>query len=114
MDEVKYKYTIVKEVTADDIENIMESALEGISYWAADASIVALKPSDDGMYTSRALTHGYAVRIYDDEEEKWHRLTLNKFLKGLALMQKQDFYDYDMYDADSVIQYALFGKQVYA
>ena len=109
-------HTVTKEVTISDeqINDLMVSALQGISYWASEAEIVHLKSKDDGLYTSEALTHGYAVRIYDAEEECWHKLTLNKFLKGVAKMDHQDFYEYDMFDADKVIQYALFGEQVYA
>ena len=101
-------------VTDENINDIMSSALNGISYWAGEADIIGLKKADDGMWTSDALTNGYRIRIWDAEDSKWHQLTLTKFLKGLKLMDKHDFDDYDSLDGDAVIQYALFGKQVYA
>lgn len=102
-------------VTDGDIEDILGAAFQGITYWADEAEIVGkLRPEDEGIYTSEALTHCYKIRIHDAEGEKNHYLTLTRFLKGLAQMKHHDFYEYDMYDGDAVIQYALFGKQVYA
>lgn len=102
-------------VTDQNIEDILSSAFTGITYWADAAEIVGkLRPEDEGIYTSEALTRGYKIKIYDVEAEKWHYLTLNRFLKGLSLMKHHDFYEYDQVDGDSVIQFALFGKQVYA
>ncbi len=108
---VKHVFTI----TDNDISDIMSSALQGITYWADEAKVHGfIKPEDEDMYTSDALSHGYRIGIYDAEEEKWHILTKKKFLNGVALYGKSNFEDWDMFDADQVIQFALFGKQVYA
>lgn len=101
-------------VTDENVTDIMESALQGITYWAGEAHIMGLKDKDEGMWTSEAITKGYHVRIWDSEEEKWRQLTFTKFLKGLKMMDNLDIESYDMVDADMIIQFALFGKQVYA
>lgn len=107
-------YIITKKtrVTEEDVENIMESAMQGIAYWADEAFVEGLDKETTRI--SDALQKGKRIRIHDAEAEKSHVLTLKKFLHGLSLMDKWDIEDYDMYDADSVIQYALFGEQVYS
>mgnify|MGYP001391153538 CR=1 FL=1 len=98
-----------------DIEDIMSSALAGIIYWSDDIKVQGrIKPEDKDMYLTEALIRGYGIRIRDAEEEKYHTLTLKKFLNGIALYGKDNFDDWDMYDVDTVIQFALFGKQVYS
>ena len=110
-----YKIYTFFEVDDDDITSLLESALQGITYWCDEVYVRGLiKDQDEGMYTSQALTRGYRIAIHDAEEEKWHQLTLKKLLNGIAAYGRQDFYDWDMYDADRVIQLALFGKVIYA
>lgn len=111
--EHKVKATLT--ITDEQINNIMHSAMQGIAYWADEAKLHGfIKPQDEGIWTHDGLTRGYRIGIHDEEEEKYYILTLKKFLKGIALYNKPDFDDYDMHDADSVIQLALFGEQVYA
>lgn len=105
-------YTIKKTVTAEQINNILDAAMSGMTYWAGEAKPVGKIP--EGMnYASEALTNGVYLKVYDSEDEKWYNLTLKKFLKGLSLTDNFDFDNYDMYDADSVVQLALFGEVVY-
>lgn len=108
-----YKFT--KKITEEQIDDIMDAALKGISYWA-DKVEVDLPPENwpEGMeYSSQALTHGRILTIHDAEEDKNHILIMANFLKGLSLMDDFDYYNYDMYDADKIIQYAIFGELIY-
>lgn len=105
-------YKFRKEITKNDVEAIMHSALQGIMYWADDAELKENCEVD--MPLSEALTSGFRIKIHDAEEDKWRTLTMKKFLKGLAMMNHHDYYEYDMYDCEQVIQYALFGEQRYS
>lgn len=109
-----HKIRVTVNVTDEDIENILSSAFQGIMYWCDEAYIrgCVLK-KDEGIFTSQALTHGYRIAIHDSEEDKYHQLTTKKILNGIALYGKYNFDDWDIYDADSVVQLAIFGKQVY-
>lgn len=111
-------FTITKKITLtqDDLDSIMVSALEGgITYWA-DAAEVKKQPEDPFTYASEVISRGGTLRIHDAEEDKWHLLTLPKFLKALQEtdVDLSDMMEVDAPAADSIIQLALFGKQVYA
>lgn len=106
-------YTITHTITNEQVDDLMDAALKGISYWAGEAKIPKTDSLDGIHYTSEALTHGKTIRIYDAEDEKWYVLTLSKLLKGLSLYTKVDVDDFDMYDADNVVQLALFGEVIY-
>lgn len=109
------QYTYKRTISDEEIVDVMESALQGITYWCGEARVDVKKGQQvfDG-WTSEALPRGYNVKLWDAEEEKWHTLTLNKFLKGLSQRTSFDPENYDSVDGDAIIQYALFGKQVYA
>lgn len=57
------------------------------------------------------------LTIYDREKDEDHTLTLEKLLAGwgkyVAKTGKDDFTKYDTADADSILQYALFGDRIY-
>ena len=113
-------YEVKLTLSAEDISFILGSALggSGISYWANNWYAVNPRGGfPKGKFESEALTNGCFINIYDMEGEKWHRLTLKKFLSGVGLALKAgvlDLEDYDGPQADSVVQYALFGKELYA
>ena len=100
------QYIIKKKVNEEVLDDILESGLEGISYWADKVEVVG-GIEDDKQYVHLALKDGRYIRIHDIEENKWHKLTLKKLINF-------DFANYDMYDAEQVIQLAIFGKLVYA
>lgn len=108
-----HKIRVEIEVSDEDIANIVNEASKGMTYWAGNMKLEGLAIGEYFTFGD-ALADGKRVRIYDDQEEKWHILTLKKLLVGIKLMGKYDFYEYDMYDCERVVQYALFGKQVYA
>lgn len=109
------QYTYKRTISDEEIVDVMESALQGITYWAGECRVNVKKgqPVFDG-WASEAIVRGYNLKIWDFEEEKWYTLTLQKFLNGLSKRTSFDPENYDSVDGDAIIQYALFGKQVYA
>jgi hypothetical protein len=102
-------------VMDDDIECIIEMAGYGIGYWCSEAVV---------------KERGYDIR--DDEDSKWYELNYEDILKGIELyilngnqpyniifMDEENgklFVDSGNIDAevaDSIIQYACFGKIIY-
>lgn len=103
-------YKITKLVSAEDIENIINDALDhGSTYWVDDFKAVRAKGI---KYDAEALTHGGYIMVHDLEAEKWHCLTLKKVLKGLGRFDRA-IADYDGQDADAVLQLAIFGELIY-
>lgn len=110
------KYTYTREITDEELVDLMETALQGVSYWAGEAKVTkdGQDVEDFDGWTSEALPRGFDVAIWDAEEEKWHTLTLEKLLTGLSKRTSFDPENYDTIDGDAIIQYALFGEVVYA
>lgn len=105
-----FKYS--KTITAEEIDDIMDSALRGISYWAGECRVVGDYLGD---YASEQISRGGQLKIYDAEGEKWHTLTRTKFLKGMGLFTGDtEPTEIDDPAADTIVQLALFGKEVYA
>ncbi len=111
------------DLTAQDIDDIMVTALEGgITYWCGRAEV---KGEYLGEYASEQISRGGSLILHDAESsDKWE-LTLEKFLKGVELFFKDgswisvdnyvlaDLGGMDANCADCIIQYALFGKLVF-
>ena len=105
-------------VTAEQIENIIVTSLECQStYWLGlDNTTPEWDDEPDELpasqYATQLILEGKTVTLYDieDEDEVW-TLTLDKLLKGIsiALSNDEDIED----EADSVMQYALFGEIVF-
>lgn len=126
----KSKFTVKAEVeaklTAQDIDDIMVSALEGgITYWCCNAEVVGGEYL--GEYASDQISRGGSLMLYDAESnDKWE-LTLEKFLNGVKLwlqngddryhaLQKDgtlDTCEVDGEMADLIVQYALFQEVVF-
>ena len=112
--EMTREILIKKYVTNEDIDNIMSTAMKGIAYWCDEVKVKGkVKPEHDGAYTSECLSLGYTLSFHDEEDDLWHNLTLNKFLKAFSLMTNFDIDNYDSFDADMLVQLAIFGKVVY-
>lgn len=105
-------------VTAEQIENIIVTSLECQSnYWLGLDNLTDEwdNAPDDlpaSQYATQLILEGKAVTLFDieDDEEVW-TLTLDKLLKGIsiAMSNGEDIED----EADSVMQYALFGGIVF-
>lgn len=115
------------EVTQEDIDDIMVSALEGgINYWCCKAVVVG---EYLGEYGSDQISRGGILELYDSEEPEVYELTKEKFMEGLKMYLANptysdilEFVDHkvkldtcyaDAEVADSIIQYALFGEIIY-
>ena len=122
----KKKFTVRPQIevnlTQQDIDDIMVAALEGgINYWCREAEVVG---EYLGEYASDQISRGGSLILHDAESsDKWE-LTRDKFLSGVKLYFEHgcevpvednaiDTYDIDACAADSIVQYALFGKLVF-
>ena len=120
------KFTIRPQIevsmTQQDIDDIMVTALEGgLNYWCRKAKVVG---EYLGECASEQISRGGTLVLYDAESsDKWE-LTLEKFLNGVKMYFEQgchvqvednaiDAGDIDAGDADCIIQFALFGKEVF-
>ena len=121
-------------LTDEDVADLICTAIEGgIGYWAcldntSEAFVNAPKEEPVSETSAKILLSGGGVTFLDDEDhsQSW-TLTLEKLLKGVKMFIENEAYGssyveegrigiecIDANGADSIIQYALFGKQVYA
>lgn len=108
------EFTFIAKISKSEVDILMEQALNGMSYWA-DNYIVKFKSHNPEVeYEFEEVARGGILMIHDGEEDKWHELGINKLIKGLEKTRNLDFTEYDMFDAEQVIQRALFGKVIYA
>ena len=122
----KKRFTVRPQIevnlTQQDIDDIMVTALEGgINYWCRKAKVVG---EYLGECASEQISRGGTLVLYDAESSDQWELTLEKFLNGVKLYFEQgchvqvednaiDAGDIDAGDADCIIQFALFGKEVF-
>ena len=110
-------------VTAEDVDDIMESAMTGAVYWCREAIVTS---SYLGEYASEQISRGGTLSFVPFEGGKW-TLDLERFKKGLYMYLKNheessrcicdgkvDPGQIDSVAADCVIQYAMFGDIIYA
>ena len=120
-------------LTDEDVADLMCTAIEGgIGYWACldntgDAFINAPKEEPVSETAAKIILNGGGVTFLEDEDrsQSW-TLTLEKLLNGVKMFIEEDnrigcvegtrveMAYIDANDADSIIQYALFGEQIYA
>ena len=113
------------EVTEEDIDDIMCSALEGgINYWCCKAEVFG---SYLGEWAHEQIARGGSLNLHDAEEDEVYELTIEKFLKGIQLAVEGNYYaDYEWCNgteidtcqvdacvADVIIQLALFDDIIY-
>lgn len=111
-------------VTREDVDDIMCMALEGgITYWCNKAEVI--EDEYYGEYASEQISRGGSLRLFDSEEDEVYELTLEKLLNGIRLACREgygedwfDGYKLDSFQidgdaADTILQYAIFGEQVY-
>lgn len=113
------------EVTEEDIDDIMCSALEGgINYWCCKAEVIG---SYLGEWAHEQIARGGSLNLHDAEEDEVYELTIEKFLKGVQLAVEGNYYaDYDWCNgkaidtcnvdasvADVIIQLALFDDVIF-
>lgn len=112
-------------ITAQDIDDIMCSALDGgITYWCDAAEVFG---DYLGTYSFEQISRGGTLILHDAEsEDKWS-LDAEKLLEGIKLWYENGYDKYnavyasgyidtcqiDGEAADIIIQYALFGDIVF-
>ena len=120
-------------ITKQDIDDIMCTALEGgINYWASEAEV----PENERVaeWGHEQISRGGKLLIhvdepFDDDNTEVYELTLEKFLGGFKMWMMDygrstgviddgstgelDTSCIDAADADSIVQYALFGELVF-
>lgn len=117
------------EVTNQDIDDIMATALEGgITYWCDRAVVVG---DYYGEYASEQISRGGILLLNDFEEECVYELNKGILLMGLEHYLNDPDKPYDIIEdttdekridtcmvdgvvADMIIQYAIFGEVIYA
>ena len=127
--EQKFAVSLVRKacLTEEDIDGIMSCALDGdiTAMWCARVEVVGGKYL--GEYASDQISRDGALRFYDREsDDKWI-LTRGKLLTGieLAFMNgygndwfdengKLDIFNIDANEADTMVQFALFGEVVFS
>lgn len=116
---------IAANLTIENIDDIMASALEGgINYWCSEAEVVEEKRCTD--WGHEQIARGGALILHDAEsDDKWE-LNLEKFLNGFKLWLENggdqygavengevDCCEIDGGCADEIVQYAIFGEVVF-
>ena len=119
-------------ITEEDIDDIMASALEGgITYWCDTAKV----PEDKRVskWGHEQIARGGELKIhliepFDDNDTEWYTLNKENFMEGLkkyiqnpiyeCLVQNGNYLEIDPGNidaacADTIIQYALFGEEVF-
>lgn len=118
--EINKKY----EVTSQDIDDIMATALDSISYWCRKAKVVG---EYLGEYASDQISRGGSLILYDAESNDCWELNLENLLHGIEKAIEDNWFDdYGWYDngvlytteidgevADVIVQLALFDDVVF-
>lgn len=111
-------------VANEDIDDIMDTAMYGCAYWCERAEPVG---GYLGKYANEQISRDGALVFFPQYETEPVELTKEKFREGLSkwLMWLSDtsFYiengwinpaQIDAEDADTILQYALFGELLYS
>jgi hypothetical protein len=122
----EYKIPVINEITVtqEDIDDIMDSALSGITYWCNMAEVVG---DYLGEYASEQISRGGTLLLHDAEEDEVYDLDLNHLLNGIKQAYEGNYFaDYNWCDgktvnpcqidaevADVIVQLALFDEVVY-
>lgn len=131
MKNIKLPVSMTINITQQDIDDIMCSALEGgITYWADRADVVG---DYLGEYAHEQISRGGTLKIHveepwDDNDTEWYDLDLDKLLNGIKKAVEDGYrQDYGWFNngeldtgeidadvSDVIIQLALFDDVIYA
>lgn len=106
-------YQIKSKINDLQIDDLVCNALEGgINYWCTK---VTVKDNDykGGEWASDVISRGGVLILHDAGESNDQELTLKKLLAGISKYKSHDFDNMDAYDADCIVQLAIFGKVIY-
>lgn len=110
------------ELTNEDINDLMCSALEGgINYWVKRVEKKHVPDNVNWDYFSDIISLGGVLEITEEETNEKHELTLSKFMNGVAMTCKHNGFNsgeelidnHDAVIADCIIQFALFNEIIY-
>lgn len=119
------RLTLLKE---DNLVDLLSTAFYNSSWFTAYIpseyrSLVNLNSECREDKWADVLTKGGKICVVDEEENEKYLIDLNDICNGLMKLQEEHLHVYarvmsfsgeaDFYDADAVIQYAIFGKWVY-
>lgn len=120
----EFKFNLSISVTAEDIDDIMQTALDGgIVYWCRKVEVVEDKYF--GEWASDQISRGGSLRLYEREGGDRWLLTRNYLIEGIrkAIIDgygndwldgnKLDTMNIGSVDADIIIQYAIFDEIVF-
>lgn len=121
MEQIKWKIKAGIEVnlTGEDVDDIMCSALEGgICYWCYKAEVVGEYRAE---WAHEQISRGGSLILY--HEDGWNDLNIGKLLKGIKRViadgrlkvtgGRIDGYDIDGEVADMIVQYAIFDEVIF-
>lgn len=111
---------IIYKLNHEEITDLLSTALYGSPWWEVDNSTDEYKKAHgDTIEDSLAdmLLKGQKVILIDMEEDESYELTLDKLYRGLEMFIKNggsiNIEDYDLEEADSVLQYAVLGDVIW-
>lgn len=127
--EQKFAVSLVRKtyLSVEDIDGIMSCALDGgiTAMWCARVEVVGGKYL--GEYASDQISRGGDLRFYDRESSETWVLDRGKLILGIemAVMNgygwdwfdgegKLDIFNIDANEADTMVQFALFGEVVFS
>ena len=107
-----------------DVDDIMDTAFYGITYWCGNAEVVG---EYLGEFASEQISRGGTIKLHDYEEDEIYELNIEKFINGFKLWIQNgddeygalnadgtvDTSEIDAIMADMIIQYAIFGEVIY-
>lgn len=117
----KISYTNTAYLAEENIESIISTAFEGgITYWTRTPVKVEEWP-DGAEFASDVVAKGVPVYIYNEDDEKWEKLTLPNIINAIRWFlttynKDKNFFvngEFDAGHADLIVQYAIFGDIVY-
>ena len=102
-------FTAKHSITEEELENIVNQASFGMTYWADSMEAVGEREKTP----SKVVSRGGVIEIHDAEDDQFYLLDRAGLLRGLSITDNHNYDSWDMYDAERVIQRALFGKVIY-
>jgi len=111
------------ELTDEDIDDLMVTALEGgINNWCGEVKAKLVPEDVKYEYLSELIAKSGVIELTDaeNEDEKWD-LNLSKFMNGVKMVCEERSFNsgeelmdnHDAEVADSLIQFALFNEIVF-
>ena len=127
MNDIVGTVVVKTDITHQFVDDILVTAFEGgINYWCASVVPRANVWPEGATYASECLSLGTDLVLiensedYDDIDVESHIMTLQDFINGVQLYCSEYntsvdslYQDFDACVADSIVQFAIFGRLVY-